>query len=135
MNPITKDEFKILKAFMEIPEHTMNQSTFDKLYPSESIIRISAVRLINQLHYIEYPPILDENGNKIGYNPDELRITPDGRFAYKLYKDEVRKERKRFLLDKAIPFCALIISILALLKSYGYGIEELISWCTQLLKQ
>ena len=135
MNPITKDEFKILKAFMKIPEHTMKQSTFDKLYPSESIIRISAVRLAKQLHYIEYTPILDESGNQIGHSPDELRITPDGRFAYKLYKDETRKEIKRFLLDKAIPFCALIISILALLKSYGYGIEEIISWCMQLLKK
>lgn len=66
---------------------------------------------------------------------DKLQITSKGRFAYKLYKDNSKKARKDLIIDKAIPFCALIISILALLKSYGYGIEEIITWCMQLLKK
>lgn len=113
----------------------MNQSDFDVLYPEESNIRISAVRLVNQLHYLEYVPTKDENGNIINYDKDEIQITPDGRFAFKLYKDERSKERRRFILDKFIPFFALIISILSLLKSYGYGIEELFTWCMQLLEK
>lgn len=135
MNQVTKDEFKILKTFMKISNHTMSQSSFDTRYPRDSEIRISAVRLINELHLLEYPPILDENKRVTAFNSNEIRITPEGRFAYKLYKDDIRHERNRIIIDKSIPFCSLIISFLALIKSYGCGIDDIILWCTQLLKR
>lgn len=132
---ISKDEFEILKSFMNQNDFSMNNDDFKKLYPPNSEIRISAVRLINELHFLEYAPVRDENKNILSYDMNKIQITPNGRFAYKLFKDNARKERKDLIIDKAIPLCSLIISIVSLLKSYGFGIEDIVTWCTQLLKR
>lgn len=135
MDTISKDEFNILKTFINIPDHAMSQSLFDAYYPPGSDVRISAVRLINELHYIEYPAILNNKGQIESFDKSKLQITSNGRFAYKLYKDNAKHEHHKLIIDKAIPFCALIISFLSLLKSYGYGVEKIIYWCMQLLKR
>lgn len=44
-------------------------------------------------------------------------------------------ERLKYVSEKWISFIALIISALALLKSYGYGIERIIRACMKLLEQ
>lgn len=44
-------------------------------------------------------------------------------------------QRIAYISDKWISFVALIISALALLKSYGYGIERIIHECMKLLGQ
>lgn len=41
---------------------------------------------------------------------------------------------RSYFADKLIDILALIISIIALLKSYGYGVDDLINFCTKLLK-
>lgn len=133
MEQISFDEYKILKQFIEIPNHTMSQTRFDELYTHESNIRISAVRLISQLNFLEYVSSKDEYGNIIKYDKTQIQLTPAGRFAFKLYEDDSKKERRRFVLDKTIPFLALIVSIVSLLKSYGCGIEDFFTWCMQLL--
>lgn len=43
--------------------------------------------------------------------------------------------RLEYISEKWISFIALIISALALLKSYGYGIERIIHICMRLLEQ
>lgn len=42
---------------------------------------------------------------------------------------------KAYFADKLIDILALIISIIALCKSYGYGIEDFITSCTKLLER
>lgn len=45
-------------------------------------------------------------------------------------------ERKSYIRDKWIPYIiTTVISILALAKSYGFGIDDIFTWCMQLLKQ
>lgn len=45
-------------------------------------------------------------------------------------------ERKTQIRKKWIPYIiTTIISALALAKSYGFGIDDIFTWCTQLLKQ
>lgn len=45
-------------------------------------------------------------------------------------------ERKRYVREKWIPYTiTTVISVLALMKSYGCGIDELIISCMQLLKR
>lgn len=45
-------------------------------------------------------------------------------------------ERKSYIRDKWIPYIiTTIISLLALAKSYGFGIDDIFTWCMQLLKQ
>ncbi|MDO5345330.1 MAG: hypothetical protein Q4E91_06255 [Lachnospiraceae bacterium] len=46
-----------------------------------------------------------------------------------------RHKRLEYISEKWISFIALIISALALLKSYGYGIERIIHECMKLLEQ
>ena len=45
-------------------------------------------------------------------------------------------ERKTQIREKWVPYIiTTIISALALAKSYGFGIDDIFTWCTQLLKQ
>lgn len=45
-------------------------------------------------------------------------------------------ERKTQIRDKWVPYIiTTIISALALAKSYGFGIDDIFTWCMQLLKQ
>lgn len=45
-------------------------------------------------------------------------------------------ERKHSILGKWIPYIiTTVISLLALAKSYGFGIDDFFIWCMQLLKQ
>lgn len=45
-------------------------------------------------------------------------------------------ERKSRFINQWIPYIfTTLLSILALMKSYGFGIDDLFTWCTQLLKQ
>lgn len=45
-------------------------------------------------------------------------------------------ERRAYIRDKWVPYViTTIISVLALAKSYGFGIDDIFTWCMQLLKQ
>lgn len=45
-------------------------------------------------------------------------------------------ERKSYIRDTWIPYIiTTAISILALAKTYGFGIDDIFTWCMQLLKQ
>mgnify|MGYP005775263797 FL=1 len=45
-------------------------------------------------------------------------------------------ERKHLIREKWIPYIiTTVISILALMKSYGFGIDDIFIWCMQQLRQ
>ena len=45
-------------------------------------------------------------------------------------------ERKHLIKEKWVPYIiTTAISVLALMKSYGYGVDEIFIWCMQQLKQ
>lgn len=129
---ISKDEYLILKKFMKSEDFSLPQDKFDELYPRGSEIRISAVRLYHD-KLVTHPELL-ENNEVVGYK-SEYVITKAGRFAYKSYKDFSRQKRNDIIADKAIDFAALIISSVALLKSFEHEITVFIKWCMKLLEQ
>lgn len=65
------------------------------------------------------------------YNEFHFRLTQKA-IHEKQFK---RYNRLKYASEKWISFVALIISALALLKSYGYGIERIIRGCMTLLGQ
>lgn len=116
---ISKDEYKILKVFMKNPTFTMSQSEYDKYYPHNSEIRISAVRLYKELKMIEYTPILNESGDIAGYKDDELRITAKGRYAYKLYKEQRKSEFYSFFAKSILT--PIIVSLATTLLARNFS--------------
>lgn len=45
-------------------------------------------------------------------------------------------ERREAKIDKWVPYIiTTTISVIALMKSYGLGIDDIFTWCMQLLKQ
>lgn len=129
---ISKDEYLILKKFMRSEDFSLSQDKFDELYPRGSEIRISAVRLYHD-KLLTHPEIL-ENNEVVGYK-SEYSITKAGRFAYKSYKDFVKQKRHDIVVDKAIDFTALVVAIIALLKSFESEISTFFKWCMKLLEQ
>lgn len=123
---ISKDEYKILKRFMKNPNIPISESEFDACYPKGSDIRISAIRLCRE----KLIRFIDSQSNDI---EDTYKISETGRFAYKAYKECIKQKRKDFFADKIIDFFALVISLLALLKSFETEIANLITWSKQLL--
>lgn len=77
------------------------------------------------LHSLISPNYLPEHG-------PEGESIPDGTFSLtNNYKRYCIYRREQFFKGK-LP---VIIALLALLKSYGFGIDDFIFWCMQQLKQ
>lgn len=58
-----------------------------------------------------------------------IRLTQQGIHIYQNAFQRIFK----ILYDKWIPFIALLVSILSLMKSYGMGLDDIFTWCMQLL--
>lgn len=73
--------------------------------------------------------LISEGYAKNTFNEFHFRLTQKS-----IHIRQVRLDALRFyLLEKWISIIALIISACALLKSYGYGIDDIFNACRQLL--
>ena len=87
----------------------------------------------NNLIDVKYEAHLkyDWEARKAGYNYGK-RLSATISEAGKAYLSE----KKHLAKEKWIPYIiTTVISILALMKSYGFGIDDIITLCMQLLKQ
>lgn len=100
---------------------------------SDEQIKIANYLEENNLIDVKYEAHLkyDWENRKAGYNYGK-RLTATISEAGKAYLSEKRHLAK----EKWIPYIiTTVISILALMKSYGFGIDDIITSCMQLLKQ
>lgn len=121
---------------MKTPNEPLSAELVNCMCPSNSEKRISLVSLFDKKLVEASTYHVDESGKNI---IDFYSVTRNGRLAYKNHKEYLLQKRKDFLANKAIDFCALIISIFALIKSYQTEITSFLNWCKQpiepLLKQ
>lgn len=75
--------------------------------------------------------LLNEGYVKNTFNPYHFRLTQKSIH----HKQFICRAILNYLCDKWISLIALIVSILALLKSYGYGIDDIFISCMQLLRK
>lgn len=112
---LSKSSLKLLKYFFQkgtiIPPetHQLSQSCINQLLDS-GFINSSVYSIDISSMFTEY----------------SYTITEDGKGYLRYLKNESRK--------KWIPYIiTTTISVLALMKSYGYGIDDIILWCMQQL--
>ena len=128
---LTSSEYKLLKKFMKTPDEPLPAELIDRICPHNSEKRISLVSLFDKKILKATSYHIDESEKNI---IDLYSVTRDGRLIYKSHKEYLSQKRKDFLANKSIDFCALIISILALIKSYETEIASLLNWCKQLIE-
>lgn len=114
-NFLSKESFKLLKHFSKVtsiapPEsNTLPEDCLDQLVSSAFVTR--SVSTID----------VDTMTSEFSY-----AITEDGKGYLRYLKNKSRK--------KWIPYTiTTVISVLALMKSYGHGIDDIILWCMQRL--
>lgn len=112
-----------------------------KLSKSESIdyyLILKDLKIANFLVDKELAEFKKERLTRI--NPDTHKVENyDGRILSISISESGKAyiaERKSQIRDKWIPYIiTTAISILALAKSYGFGIDDVFTWCMRLLKQ
>lgn len=121
---LTKEQFKFLKKLSKI----------DKLsdIPKEinPIIRFLEENKFVIVKYKEIPTFdfVNQKNKNIKTDIIYVSIAENGK-AY-------ISERKNRFINQWIPYIVTtLLSVLALMKSYGFGVDDLFTWCTQLLKQ
>lgn len=121
---LTKEQFKFLKKLSKI----------DKLsdIPKEinPIIRFLEENKFVIVKYKEIPTFdfVNQKNKNIKTDIIYVSIAENGK-AY-------ISERKNIFINQWIPYIVTtLLSVLALMKSYGFGVDDLFTWCTQLLKQ
>ena len=100
---------------------------------SEEQIKIANYLEENNLIDVKYEAHLkyDWENRKPGYNYGK-RLSATISEAGKAYLSE----RKHLAKEKWIPYIiTTIVSILALMKSYGFGVDDIFTWCKQLLER
>lgn len=121
---LTKEQFKFLKKLSKI----------DKLsdIPKEinPIIKFLEKNNFVIVKYKEIPTFdfVNQKNKNIKTDIIYVSISENGK-AY-------ISERKNRFINQWIPYIVTtLLSVLALMKSYGFGVDDLFTWCTQLLKQ
>lgn len=86
----------------------------------------SEIQYLKEIGYVEYEGTTQKEGflNKETFHITSIKLSEKGE-SY-LYTSKIDA------IKWSIP---IIISVISLAKSYGYGIEMFITWCTKLLTQ
>lgn len=102
---------------------------YDSLSPDER--KMANFLAENDLVDIDRQLIPRSNGIRVEFvsgKPTDISISEAGKAYF--------SERHKLSRDRWIPYIiTTVISILALMKSYGFGIDNIFIWCMQLLKQ
>lgn len=103
---MSNEHIKILKMILRKGEYPISESE----------------PLGNQLHYLgnlEYICLINDYG--VPSNPRYI-VTEKG----KAFLSEYKNHKREFWVPYVI---TTLISVFALMKSYGFGIDDLITWC------
>lgn len=112
-----KSQYKTLKKVNDAKLYEYTNSTDEE---------IEIIHFLAQCGYVRYET--DENETSRRMKKKLCRTTQLG----KSYIGDQKQNK----VDKWVPYIiTTTISVLALLKSYGYGIENVFIWCKQLLEQ
>lgn len=121
---LTKEQFKFLKKLSKIDKLS------DIPKDAKPIIRFLEENNFVIVKYKEIPTFDFPNQKNKIIKTDILSVS-----ISETGKSYLSEKRSRFL-NQWIPYIlTTLLSILALMKSYGLGIDVLFTWCTQLLKQ
>lgn len=92
---ITPAEYKVISLFMEHPDEPIYESTFNTLYPKNSLERISAVGLCDD-GFLKMHKADNE------HTSNYFTLERSGRIAYKRYLDSKRFSTWKYILSNII---------------------------------
>lgn len=124
---INKSEYKTLKMFMA----SGGRLTLNQIIAKNKNTSLGMLTVVS----LEDKKLLFVANSKDGIKEDSvITITIDGQIAYKEYKEAKAEATKEKLFNLIIPILSLIISALALAKSYESDIDYFINWLSKIIE-
>jgi len=122
---MTKSQLKVLKSLSQSPSISLKDKDDNFLATCQYLESLGYVKITHKTNtaFTSLQGFVDLKGL-----PLSAAITESG----KAYLSDLKTESRKLWIPYII---TTLISILALMKSYGYGIDDIFTWCMQQLTQ